>query len=346
MTSSQRFASWIGLFWIGMLPSEASDLRRFEFREPHMGTTVRIVLYALSPADAEAAARKAFTRVAELNRIMSDYDPESELSRLCAANRRAIAAPVKVSPELFFVLKTGQEIAQRSDGAFDMSIGPLVQLWRISRRTQRLPDEKTLAEAKSRVGYEKLILNENERTVQFRVPGMQLDLGGIAKGYTADEILNTLRSLGIRHALAAVGGDIAVGDPPPDAPAWRIDIAPISGGQATYRLHLVRSAVSTSGDKEQFVEIQGVRYSHVVDPKTGLGQTGRRSVTVIAPRGILADSMTKAVALLDIEKAMKLVEATPAVATLVVVRTEAGEKSFESTRFKNYLMAPQRPPQD
>ena len=128
---------------------------------------------------------------------------------------------------------------------------------------------------------------------------MQLDLGGIAKGYAADEALKLLREkFGITQALVAASGDIACGDPPPGKEAWSVDIAPIARSQKPRRLHLVNAAVSTSGDLEQFVVIGGVRYSHILDPRTGLGLTGRRSVTVIAPKGIDADSMTKAVSVL------------------------------------------------
>ncbi|MCX7701305.1 MAG: FAD:protein FMN transferase [Gemmataceae bacterium] len=323
-----------------------ADEQRFEFREPHMGTTVRIVLYARDKSEAESAAKAAFARVVELNRIMSDYDPDSELSRLCQANRESIAPPTPVSPELFHVLKTGQEIARRSDGAFDMTIGPLVRLWRISRRTQRLPDPATLAEAKARVGFDKLVLKDAERTVQFRVPGMQLDLGGIGKGYTADEILETLKRVGIKRALAAVGGDIAVADAPPGQTGWRVDVASISGDKPQYSLRLANAAVSTTGDKEQFVEINGTRYSHVVDPRTGLGQTGRRSVTVVARRGIHADAMTKAAALLDLERALRLIDETPDAAALIVLRTEAGDEVHQSRRLQNYLDPSPKPPSD
>src|SRR5262249_45743676 len=151
------------------------------------GTKFRIVLFAADKATADKAANAAFDRVAELNRIMSDYDPKSELMQLCSQFDESNHPPVKVSPELFFVLSKGQVLAKASDGAFDMTVGPVVKLWRIARRTQKMPDEKELAEAKAKVGYQKLQLNEKERTVRLLVSGMRLDLGGIAKGYAADE---------------------------------------------------------------------------------------------------------------------------------------------------------------
>jgi thiamine biosynthesis lipoprotein len=168
---------------------------------------------------------------------------------------------------------------------------------------------------------------------------MQLDLGGIAKGYAADEALKVLREkFGIKQALVAAAGDITCGDPPPEKEAWEVDIAPIAKGQKPRRLHLANAAVSTSGDLEQFVEIGGVRYSHIVDPRTGLGVTGRRSVTVVAANGISADSMTKAVMLMPREKGLALVEETPgAAAYIVVVGNDEKLETTATKRFKDFL---------
>lgn len=320
------------LFIIAALP--AAELRRFEFTEPHMGTTARIVLYAPDEATAKRASTVAFARVAELNRIMSDYDPTSELMRLCAAEA---GKPVKVSPELFSVLSHAQKIAKRSSGAFDVTIGPLVQLWRQSRLTQKLPSEDELKAAKAKVGYDKIDLNEQNRTVTLNVPGMKLDLGGIAKGYAADEMLRTLKKQGITRALASLGGDIVVGDAPPDSPGWKVDVTPLLRARPSHRLLLKNAAVSTSGDREQFTLINGVRYSHIVDPRTGLGQTGRRSVTVIAPHGLICDPMTKAMALLEPEQALKMIEEVPEAAALIIVKKDDGEETRESERLAQYL---------
>lgn len=316
----------------------AEPSHRFEFSEPHMGTLFRIICCAPSEVVAKKAATEAFARVEELNRIMSDYDPASELMRLCKRNAEKAGTPVKVSPELFFVLSEGQKIARLSDGCFDMTVGPLVRLWRLSRLTQRLPEPKELAEAKARTGYKKLELDEKDRTVRLLTPGMQLDLGGIAKGYAADEILAVLNKHGLTRAMAIAGGDIAVGDPPPNENGWKIDIAAFDQEKPSRTLLLKNAAVSTSGDKEQFTLINGVRHSHIVDPRTGLGQTGRRLVTVIAPKGILADSMTKAVALLDPDKAKAMIKKIPDAAALVAVRTDHGTESFQTRLFTKFLM--------
>jgi thiamine biosynthesis lipoprotein len=312
---------------------------RYEFESKHMGTTFRVVLYATDRPTAEKAAKAVFARVDELERVMSDYDAKSELMRLCRANDAEPGKPVAVSKDLFKVLRTAQEVSRKSDGVFDVTVGPLVRLWRIARRTQQLPDPKELAEAKTKVGYEKVFLDPEKRTVTMKVPGMRLDLGGIGKGYAADEGLAVLRDLGISRALVAASGDIAVGDPPPGADAWAVEIAPIGKGMPARRVKLANAAVSTSGDLEQFVEIGGVRYSHVLDPKTGLGLTGRRSVTVIARRGVQADSLSKAASVLPPEKALALIDSIDGAATSIAVKEsdEAKVRVTASKRFAGFL---------
>jgi thiamine biosynthesis lipoprotein len=285
-----------------------------------MGTTFRVVLYAADAATAKKAAEAAFARVAELDDRMSDYKQTSELMRLCKHFAKEVGEPVKVSDDLFAVLRKAEELSKKSDGAFDVTVGPVVQLWRHARRTQELPDPKEFAAARALVGYQKVKLDPAKKTVLLTTPGMQLDLGGIAKGYAADQALKLLREkFGIKSALVAASGDIACGDPPPGRAAWGVDIAPIAKSQKPRSLRLANAAVSTSGDLEQFVVINGVRYSHVLDPHTGLGLTGRRSVTVITPNGTTADSMTKAVSVLPPEQALKLVEDTPGAACYIVV---------------------------
>lgn len=321
-------------------PAESTAIEtRFEFESKHMGTTFRIVLYASDKTTATTASVNAFSRVAQLDQVMSDYKKDSELMTLCRAFATEIGEPKAVSADLFFVLAKAQELAEASDGAFDVTVGPVVQLWRLARRTQQLPDAKELATARDKVGWRKMRLDSHKRTVQLLTTGMQLDLGGIAKGYAADEALKVLRAKhGIKRALVAAAGDITCGDAPPEKSAWNVEIAPIANGQKPRRLTLTNAAVSTSGDLEQYVEIGGVRYSHIVDPRTGLGFTGRRSVTVIAKQGISADSMTKAVMLMPREKALALIEATNDTATyIVVVGPDEKLEITASKRFERYV---------
>lgn len=288
---------------------------RHTFTEPHMGTLFRIVLYAPDEETAKKATTDAFARIASLNGIMSDYDKSSELMRLSA---RAGGPPVPVSAELFFVLSKAQEVSRKSDGAFDVTVGPAVKLWRTARKKRKLPDPKKLAAARALVGWRNIRLDKEKRTVQLLKAGMQLDLGGIAKGYAADEALAVLKKHGIDRALVAAGGDIAVSGPPPDADGWKIAIATLPGEKEPGRLILHHAAVSTSGDAEQFVEIDGKRYSHIVDPRTGIGLVGRMSATVAARRGVDADSLTKVIAVLGPEKGIEIIESYKGVSARMV----------------------------
>jgi thiamine biosynthesis lipoprotein len=297
-------------------------LTRFEYAETHMGTKFQMIVYAADEKTARAATAAAFARVAVLDGIMSDYKPTSELMRLCD---KAGGEPVKVSEELSFVLTKAQEVSELSDGAFDVTVGPVVRLWRLARKTGRLPDPDDLKKALELVGYKNIKLAPKERTVQLPKPGMRLDLGGIAKGYAADEALAVLKKHGIHRALVAAGGDIAVSGPPPDKEGWTIGIQPLAPEEVKNPRHLIlkNGGVSTSGDAEQFVEIDGKRYSHIVDPRTGLGLPGHRSVTVVAPNGITSDSLTKVASVLG-EEGLKLIEKQPGVSARIVLLTDKG----------------------
>ena len=307
-------------------------LARFEFAETHMGSEFKLVLYSTDEPAARRASRAAFDQIAKLDRIMSDYDPESELSRL---GRAAGGPPVAVSPELFDILSRARQISERSDGAFDVTVAPVVRLWRRARRDRKMPAPERLAEARSLVGFRDLKLDAKARTVQLLKPGMRLDLGGIAKGYASQAAIDVLKEHGHPRALAAGAGDIVVGDPPPGRPGWTIGIAPLEAPDAppSRFLSLRRAAVSTAGDAERFVVIDGRRYAHIVDPKTGLGVVSRSSVTVIAPDGATADALDTAVFVLGPERGLKLIEETPGVAALIVRKTDAGVEEFASSRF-------------
>ena len=327
------------------LASAGSAAERFAFESPHMGTTFRVVIYGDDRPTVEAAAKAAFARVSGLDAIMSDYKADSELMRLCRENDADPGKPRPVSADLLAVLEKGQAVAAASDGAFDVSVGPIVRLWRTARRTQVLPDPKELADALGKVGYRKLTLDLTARTATLAVPGMRLDLGGIAKGYAADAALAVLKEKGFPRALVAASGDIVVGDPPPGQAGWSVDIAPIASGRPARRLTLTNAAVSTSGDLFQFVEIGGLRYSHVLDPRTGLGLTGRRSVTVIAPTGVQSDSLSKAASVLPPDRALELIDGTPGAATYIAVKEseEVAEKVTASKRFDSFMDTTKEP---
>jgi thiamine biosynthesis lipoprotein len=317
-----------------LLPSAAAGpaRTRFAFTEPHMGTRFKIILYAPDETAAKASARDAFKRIAELDGIMSDYRPTSELMRLC---QKAGGAPVRVSEDLFVVLCRAQEVSRLSGGAFDVTVGPVVRLWRRARKTQQLPDHQQLARARALVGYGNVLLDAKARTVRLTKEGMQLDLGGIAKGYAADAALAVLKRHGITQGLVAAGGDIAISDAPPGKEGWTIGIAPLEDSESkpTRYLLLHDAAVSTSGDAEQYVEIAGKRYSHIIDPRTGMGLVGRASVTVVGPNGLTVDPLTKVVSVLGPRRGLEIIDGIEGVSSLVVRKTDKGVQTISSRRF-------------
>jgi|EndMetStandDraft_4_1072995.scaffolds.fasta_scaffold100996_2 FAD:protein FMN transferase len=261
-----------------------------EYTQIHMGMPVRIRMYAASSDEARQAAIAAFARIAVLDRMMSDYRPDSELRQLSAAR----GAWQNVSPELYDVLERAVEIARATDGAFDPTVGPLVLLWREARRTARMPDASAIARAREAVGWQRIEFDRSRRAVRLGHPGMRVDLGGIAKGYILDDALRTLRGAGVRRVLIEAGGDIVVGNAPPDRDGWRIDVTGADSEFAARAAELTNAALATSGPTAQFVEIDGVRYSHVVDPRTGMGLTNHVTAYVIAPDGATADALATA----------------------------------------------------
>jgi thiamine biosynthesis lipoprotein len=308
-------------------------LSRFEFEETHMASPFHLVLYSTDEATARRASRAAFDRIAALDAVLSDYDPESELSRLSQA---AGGPPVRVGADLFDVLQRSRQIWERSGGVFDVTIAPVGRLWRRARRDRKLPDPRRIAEARELVGSDKMVLDPAARTVRLLKPGMKLDVGGIAKGYAAQAALDVLAAAGIHRALAGGAGDIVVGDPPPDADGWKIALAPLDPklGDRPPTLLLKNAAVSTAGDAEQFVIIDGHRYSHIINPATGLGVEDRAAVTVVAPDGATADALETTVYLLGPERGLKLVDETPGAAAIFRRATREGIQTFESSRFK------------
>jgi thiamine biosynthesis lipoprotein len=315
--------------------SAATAEQRFEFAERHMGTLVRLVLYAPDRANAEASAARAFSRIRALDDALSDYRETSELMQL---SRQAGGGAVPVSADLFRVLDAAQRFAAASDGAFDVTAGSLSLLWRDARRRQTLPEPARIAAARALTGRDKLELDRRLRTVRLRAAGMQLDVGGIAKGFAADEAATVLRQCGIRSALIAAGGDIVVMAAPPGTAGWRVAVASIDGGSqppAGY-LTLHDVAVSTSGDGEQFMVAGGLRYSHIFDPRTGQALTGRSSITVIAPDGTTSDALATAVSVMGGTRGARLVDETPGAAALIVDRRDADDRvrTYESRRWR------------
>jgi thiamine biosynthesis lipoprotein len=312
-------------------PPQAAALQRFEAVEPHMGTLVKITVFTTDEQAARKAFRAGFDRIGDLDATLSDYVADSELSRI---TREAVGTPVPVSADLFAVLRASQALAVATGGAFDITQGPVIRLWRDARKLKRVPDAATLREASQRSGYRHMHLDERRRTVAFDIAGMALDVGAIGKGYAASEALTAITRAGVRSALVAVSGDLAFSDAPPGQQGWRIRVHRGDVGDATIPpvLLLTHAAVSTSGNAEQHLDVDGRRYSHVIDPASKAGLLEDITVTVIAPQGMDADGLDTAIGVLGPVKGLALVESRPDTAALVVVRGDGGPTLHASRR--------------
>jgi len=270
-------------------------LSRIETQRPLMGTLFRIITYAEEGKAGHAAMEEALDLAEDFADRATDYDRRSELNQLTESR---VGEPVQVSPELYDVIALGVKLAGDTKGIFDPTLGPLTHLWRTMRRTGAKPDAEELAAARERCGIEFLKLDDEARTITVLREGMQLDLGGIAKGFAADLIFDHLKSKGYPVTLVAVAGDLRMGDSPPDKEGWTV-------GLRTFNLTPVKTmalsncAVSTSGDLFQKVEIGGEVYSHLINPRTGLGLTTRRAASVIMAEAKFTDPLATAACLAD-----------------------------------------------
>jgi thiamine biosynthesis lipoprotein len=326
------------------VPPSPRPLHRYEFERAEMGVPFRVVLYAWNPALAKVSATAALDRVRELNAVFSDYEPESELSRVSRTAGSGVW--VSVSDELWRVLDYAQQLARETDGAFDVTVGPATALWRRARRVRELPPSDALRSAREAVGFRHLALDPTRHKVRLAAGGMKLDLGGVAKGVALDEAMQVLEARGIRHALLSGGGDLRVSDAPPGESGWRIELAPLDAPEAppTRFLRLKHAALATSGDLYQRVEIDGVRYSHVVDPRTCLGLTDHSLVTVIAPEARWADSLATAISVLGPERGLELVRAREGVEAHIARRPREQIEIVESAGFARFVERGSREP--
>jgi thiamine biosynthesis lipoprotein len=305
----------------------------------HMGVTWTVTVYAASRPAGVAACAAAHAEVARLETILSDYDPASELSRLSAA--APTPDPIRVGDDLWRVLSRAVAFRDATGGAFDPTVGPLTMLWRRARRTGTLPPAEALAAARAAVGGDRLRLHPDRQAVSLVRPAMRLDLGGIGMGDAADRAVEVLRRQGVAAAMIDASGDIVVFGVPPGKTGWRVASAPLGRAEPPAAdLVLTDAAVTTSGDAFQAVTIDGVRYGHVVDPRTGLGVAGPAAVTVIGPDCTTADALATAALVLGQESGLRLVDSMPGCSARFVWTDDTG-----ATREATSPRWPSQPPQ-
>lgn len=283
---------------------------KYSFQQPKMGSPFNIIMYSADSIEAAKAALAVFSLIDTLNHVYSDYLPESELNRLCA--EAGTGSWVKVSETLFSIIQKAYRASDASFGSFDITMSPVIRLWRTARREKRLPCRDSIAAAKRRTGYKYIEFDNMQHRIRLQKRGMQLDLGGIAKGETAQKAYTRLREMGFPFSLVDAGGDIMAGDVPQGVAGWHIAInLPETEKLMNRQLLLRNKAVTTSGDLYQYLELNGVRYSHIIDPATGWALTNARNVTVIADDGADADWLTKACSVLCVSRALQLIKKFP-----------------------------------
>ncbi|MHC4881563.1 MAG: FAD:protein FMN transferase [Planctomycetota bacterium] len=293
-----------------------------------MGTVARILVVAQNQPQADAAIDAAFDKIYDIERLMSDYDPNSQLSQV---NREAFEHPVPVDAELFEILTAAKLYSCTSGGAFDVTIGPVVQLWRKAKDDYTAPTPEAIAKAKETAGYENLVLDAENKTVTFKKEGMFLDLGGIAKGYAIDKAVEILQSAGMQGAMVDIGGDLrCFGTPANGKKHWFIGLQdPQNEEDILLKLNMDNRAVATSGDYRRFVMLDDEKHSHIIDPATADSAAGLSSVTIIAPTAMAADALATAVTVLGNQKGLKLIETIDS--TEAVLISHGDETSFQKT---------------
>lgn len=294
-----------------------------------MGTEVHFKAFHRDTAIVAHAFEMAEQRVHKLEAILTDYDPNSETRQL---SELAYQNPTTVSDPLWDVLQSSNAWFEASQGAFDASLGRLTQLWRKYRRTTRLPSQAEIEAARKQCGWRNVRLDTDQQKCSFDTPGLRFDFGAIGKGYIVDEAFETLAAHGVTCALVNVSGNMRAGAAPPERAGWKIEIAPLQpGGTPLRHIELADQSIATSGDLWQFVMIDGVRRSHILDPITGTGVSGPRCATAIAPLAIDADALATVACILGFDRAAKLSESFEHMQLLFADRVEDGSGNLSES---------------
>ena len=262
-----------------------------------MGTIFKVSVHSeKSRNKVEDIVQGSFKIADEMDDRFSDYSAESEVSKF---NKQGSHIPFKISSELLELLTISQILYYKTSASFEPAAGALTQLWRLSRKSKRLPDQKTLSLAIKASSFASLIIDRKKKTLTKKDHLTRLDFGGIAKGYTADKMLNYLQEHDLKSCSISAGGDVIVGNPPPGRLYWIIRINPFGDSNSeTMRVKLSNAAVSTSGNVEQFIQVGGKKYSHIVNPKNGLGLTTNHATVVISNKGSMSDALATSISIL------------------------------------------------
>jgi thiamine biosynthesis lipoprotein len=296
------------------------------FSEIAMGVDVSVKVAAPDPQDRLSAARLAMAEVRACDDALSDWQASSERSRL----PRTAGEAAVVSDRLFAATARSIELARATDGRFDPTVSPVVRAWRAARAQGRLPDTRALDAARECVGWQAITLDASARTMTFGRDGMELDFGGIGKGFAAQRASAAMVASGQRCHLVAVAGDLVAGPvAPPGRSGWTIRKE--DGLGEPFELVLLGEAVSTSGDLEQFIEIDGVRHSHIIDPRTGRALRDRTAACVRGPDGATCDALATALCVAGVRDAAGLLRSFPGYRACVTTSESGGRRTWSTT---------------
>lgn len=329
---------FILIVMLGSITASA-QMRKYSFNQPKMGSPFKIVVYAEDYSKLTDAINKAYSHVDSLNAVFSDYDAKSEISILARTYQKGVW--VNVSSELYQLIKISVRASKLSSGTFDITVGNVVKLWRTARKAKLTPDTNILKAALNKTGMSHLEMHPIEAKIRFDTEGVLLDFGGIVKGYAAQETVRILTEAGFPFCFADAGGDLAFGQFPNEKDRWTIGITMPNEENILFErlLSFQNQAIATSGDMYNFVEIDGVRYSHIVDPKTGMGVTHQRNVTVIAQDGATADWLATACSILSPEESLRLVKGYVNAEVLIVENKNNKIKMWQSEGLSRYFTA-------
>lgn len=303
--------------------TKESSLVGFQYRFAAMGTMVEFKAFGDSESQVTEAFKEAEKKVLELAAILTDYDPKSETRQLATS---ATSEPKPVSDSLWQVLQASEDWYRRTDGAFDASLGSLTKLWRKYRRSSKVPTEEEILTAKKLSGWRYVQLYSTQQSVRLEKEGVSFDFGAIGKGYIVDAAFDLLREHGLGCCLVNISGNMRCGNAPPGRKGWRIQVSPLEeNGSPLRQIQLSNESIATSGDLWQFVVMEGVRRSHILDPRTGYGVPGPIAATVVSQNATDADACATAACIMNPADLEALLAEFPRISILRASKSSQGE---------------------
>ena len=312
-----------------------SDIKLIKQTRMIMGTFAEVSIYSNNEKTAGNAIEGALNEMERMDRIMSNYKNDSELSKV---NKKAAKSPVPCNEELLDVIEQSQYYSELSGGAFDITVSPIVALWGFFSEKGHVPSDKEIEKVLPAVSYKNIVINKSNdpkkpATIFLKNTQTQIDLGAIGKGYAVDKALEIIRKCGIDNGCINLGGNIYVMGTPPDKNAWKIGVQhPRDGNEILGYLELKNEATATSGDYERFFEFNGKRYSHIINPRTGRPVSGVLATTIIAPTGTKVDALSTIVFVLGREKGMELIKKIPNADAMIAYEEKDGKIAMDMTQ--------------